>query len=405
MSEGGARRSLLPRSASRGSGRAHRVFHPLCGATLPVLARTLLRPGAVSPGRAHVALIALGMGVLRLPFTLAEAAFASAAIPKPGTYPSPVFIVGHWRSGTTHLANLLSRSGAFGFLSPMAVGLPAEALGLGRVVRPFVEQFFPKHRLIDEIALASDMPQEDELAMANLSTLSCQHGVYAPDRLIEEFDRGLFGTGVGAAEHARWAWMLERYVAKMTWSAGGKPLLIRNPASSTRIAAIRSIWPDARFIHIHRDPRAVFGSSVAMFATLLRELAIGRADGADPRALVRHVYPRLVTSVLDAAEALPAGAFVSVAHAALSRHPLETVAMVADAIGLDRGMEGTAAMADYAAAHRRAPRIHALTDADHRFLDRHGDLVRRLGYGEDMRPEPAPKPEPASFPSPLAIAS
>ena len=379
-------RSLLPLPASRGTGRAHRVFHPLCGATLPVLARTLLRPGAVSPRHAHVAAIALAMGVLRLPFTLAEAGFASAAIPRPGTYPAPVFIVGHWRSGTTHLANLLSRSGAFGILSPMAVGLPAEALGLGRIARPFVEQFLPTHRLIDEIALRSDMPQEDELAMANLSTLSCQHGIYTPDRLIEAFDRGLFGTDVGADAHARWARTLERYVAKMTWAAGGRPLLIRNPASSTRIAAIHAIWPDARFIHIHRDPHAVFGSSVAMFGTLLRELAIGPTRGADPRALVRHVYPRLVSALLEASETVPPSAFVSVSHEALSRHPLETVAAIADAIGLDHHMDGNRAMADYATAHRRTPRTHVLTDADRRFLDGHRDLVRRLGYGADGGP-------------------
>ncbi len=366
------------------------MFHPLCGATLPVLTRTLLRPGAVSPGRAHVALIALAMGALRSPFTLAEAGFAAAVVPKPGTYPSPVFIVGHWRSGTTHLANLLSRSGAFGILSPMAVGLPAEALGLGRVARPFVEQFFPTHRLIDEIALRSDMPQEDELAMANLSTLSCQHGIYAPDRLIEAFDRGLFGAGVTTTAHAKWARTLERYVAKMTWAAGGKPLLIRNPASSTRIAAIRAIWPDARFIHVHRDPHAVFGSSVAMFGTLLRELSIGPTRGADPRALVRHVYPRLIAALLDAAGTLPTGSFASVSHADLSRDPLGTVTTVADTIGLERQRSGEAAMSDYAAAHRRTPRIHVLTEEDGRFLDGQRGLVRRLGYREPDGRTPGP---------------
>ena len=283
------RRRLLPAPASRGSGRAHRVFHPLCGATLPVLLG-LLADGGVRPGRAHVAAIALGMATLRLPFTLGEAAWAGAALPRPGRYPAPVFIVGHWRSGTTHLANMLSRSGAFGILSPITVGLPAEARGLGRVAAPFIEQFFPRHRLIDEMALAPDLPQEDELAMANLSRLSCQHGVYFPRHLRAAFDRGLFGVGVSPREHALWARRLERFVAKMT-AAAGRPLLIRNPASSTRIAALRAIWPEARFIHIHRAPDAVIPSAAAMFGTLLRELSLGRHDDADPGALVRHVYP------------------------------------------------------------------------------------------------------------------
>ena len=132
----------LPKQSSRGRGRAHRLFHPLCGATLPTLARLLLQ-GGVAPGRAHVAAIAVAMAGLRLPFTLGEAAF-SALHGHDDDLPAPIFIVGHWRSGTTHLANLLSRSPAFGILSPMSVGLPAEALGLARVARPFVEQFFPR---------------------------------------------------------------------------------------------------------------------------------------------------------------------------------------------------------------------------------------------------------------------
>ncbi len=396
MSEAGPIRRLLPRPASRGSGRAHRVFHPLCGATLPVLARALVRRDTVSATRAPVALVALGMAVLRLPFTLGEAAFASAAIPRRGDYAAPVFIVGHWRSGTTHLANVLSRSGTFGILSPMAVGLPSEAIGLGRLARPFVEQFFPTHRLIDDIALRADLPQEDELAMANLATVSCQHGIYFPRRLLAEFDRGLFGIGVGAQEQARRDRALERYVAKMTWAAGGRPMLIRNPASSTRIPALRAIWPDARFIHIHRDPHAVFGSSVRMFGTLLEELALGPAGCTDARALVRHVHPRLIATLLRDLDDLPEGSAVSVAHAALARDPVGTVAMIAERLGLPRTAAGMAAMGTYAGAHRQRPRTHALHEEDRRFLERHSDLFARLGYAR-ARPEvDAERLEPAS---------
>ena len=77
-------------------------------------------------------------------------------------------------------------------------------------------------------------------------------------------------------------------------------------------------------------------------------------------------------------------------HADLSRDPLGTVTTVADTIGLERQRSGEAAMSDYAAAHRRTPRIHVLTEEDGRFLDGQRGLVRRLGYREPDGRTPGP---------------
>jgi hypothetical protein len=371
-----------PAFASRGKGRAHRVFHPLCGATLGTLTRLALQ-GGVSAERAHVMAIAFAMAALRLPFTAAEA--ACERVRARVDYPAPVFVVGHWRSGTTHLTNVLSRSGAFATLSPIAVGLPAEALGLGRVMAPLIEQFFPRTRLIDDLALAPDLPQEDELAMANLSTLSCNHGIYFPDRLEREFERGVFGAGVGAGEMAAWAGRLEAYVAKMTRAGGGRPLLIRNPANSARMPALRAIWPEARFIHIHRDPGAVFASSVRMFSTLVRELSLGRGE-ADVEGMVRRVYPRLMRTLIADAALLPEGRFAEVRYADLCRAPMAEIGRVHATLGLTLEPAGAAAMGAYLDGLRHRPAEHRFDPAIAAWLSETcGSILARLGYAEATR--------------------
>lgn len=379
MGEKSRFRIALPTVSSRG-GRAHRLFHPLCGATLPVLL-SALRAGDLAPRRTHVAGIAVAMAALRLPFTTAEALYSRARVPRPGHYPAPVFIVGHWRSGTTHLANLLSRSDAFGILSPMSVGLPAEALGLARIARPFIDQFFPANRLIDDMVLRADLPQEDELAMANLSTLSLLHGIYFPRRLRSEFDRSLFNVGVAPSEQERWAHVLERYVAKMTAAAGGRPLLIRNPASSTRIDQLLRIWPGARFIHIHRHPASVYGSSIRMFSTLIRELALGRAaHEGTVRHLVRHVYPRLMGALARAATAHPSGSFMSLPHAFLEADPGAALEEMRTVLGLPLAASDRAGMVCYARGHPRTPRSYPLDDSDAAFMREHRALFASFGY-------------------------
>ena len=375
--------------ASRGKGRAHRLFHPLCGAAPDTLIRLLLK-GGVSLPRAHVAAIALAVTGLRLPFTLAEALVARSKPPGP----APIFIVGHWRSGTTHLTNLLSRSPAFGILSPMSVALPCEARGFGRIVRPFIEQFFPRTRLIDDMPLRPDLPQEDELAMANLSTLSCNHGLYFPSRLLAEFDRGLFLDGVEAAELAQWSRRLAGFLGKMTRAGGNRPLLVRNPANSARIPLLRTIWPEARFIHIHRAPQDVCASSMRMFATLIRELSLDDATDADARAqaLVRHVYPRLMTRLLDDTATLPPGQFVEVPYESLRSHPLETLDRIHDTLGLPWVSTARGAVADQLARSRLYVPSKAETDAPAlEWLTGHPGIFARLGYpkpgrGADVAP-------------------
>jgi hypothetical protein len=91
----------LPEPASRGRGRTHRLFHPLCNASPGTLARLLLQ-GRIAAERAHVVAIALAMTGLRLPFTLAQVAACAVWLRLRGSGPAPVFVVGHWRSGTTH---------------------------------------------------------------------------------------------------------------------------------------------------------------------------------------------------------------------------------------------------------------------------------------------------------------
>ncbi len=267
--------------------------------------------GGVSPHRAHVAAIALCSAVLRLPFTVSERAALAWQLRRSPAMPAPLFVIGHWRSGTTHLANVLSRSPRFGILPPIAVGLPWEALGLARLIGPYIEQYLPRNRLIDDIALAPDLPQEDELALANMTPLSYYHGLYFPQALEANFNTGLFLEDCPEARIRTWAGALRQYVAKMTLHQGRRPLLIRNPVYSTRIPLLRAIWPDAKFIHIYRNPYAVYASSRRMFTTLLRELALQDAV-ADVDALVLRTYPRLMARLLEDAAMLPSGSFAEI---------------------------------------------------------------------------------------------
>ena len=164
--------------------------HPLSGADLPTLLAAAWRGGGVECGRRLAYAVCLGAALGRLPFTVAENLVVAAGQGSQGINPPPLFILGHWRSGTTHLYNILGKSPRFGYLDPLVTGLPWEARSLVRWLRPLLERALPEHRWIDNIPVNRNSPQEDEIALANMSTLSFYHGIYFPKMLRRQFPRG-----------------------------------------------------------------------------------------------------------------------------------------------------------------------------------------------------------------------
>lgn len=305
-----------------GSRRGASLAHPLCGSNLATLVTVLARNGGVRPARLPQAAIALGAVLGRLPFTALERAWVAWLRRVRPPMPAPVFILGHWRSGTTHLYNLLSRDPAFGIITPFATGLPWDLLGLSAVLRPLLERALPEHRFIDNIPVTPDSPQEDEIALANMSPLSFYHGLYFPSRFQENFDRGIFFDHCSPAEIAAWRRRFVYFLEKVSLDQGGRRLLIKNPVHTARVALLREIWPEAKFIHIHRDPRLVFVSMLNFYEKLFAQFALQRSDQVDAAAVVLETYPRMMTALLDQTAGLPADVFVELAFEGFERDPL-----------------------------------------------------------------------------------
>ncbi|MEM1021976.1 MAG: sulfotransferase, partial [Pseudomonadota bacterium] len=174
-----------------------RLTHPLCGANLATLAKATRRGGFPTGRGLPQYLIAWGAAIGRLPFTLGERVYAKLKAPK--DIAPPIFILGHWRSGTTHLYNILAKSEQFGFVTPFATALPWDILSIGTLMRPLLERSLPKHRYIDNVAVDAAAPQEDEIALANMTADSYYHALYFPQAFQAFFDRGVFFKHLGPA--------------------------------------------------------------------------------------------------------------------------------------------------------------------------------------------------------------
>ena len=185
----------------------HRVFHPLCGADPLTLVRLLLRHGPPSVQGTPAYAVALATSLVRLPFTALDLTLEAV---RPSSIPPPVFIVGFPRSGTTHLHNLMAASGVFATAPPVLAAMPWEARTLAPIVKPFIDPYLPRTRLIDEVAMGPEVPTEDEVGLANLAPGSYFHALYFPRNFAQDYRAGLLAPArEGAAD-----WPLGDYAVR-----------------------------------------------------------------------------------------------------------------------------------------------------------------------------------------------
>jgi len=309
------------------------LSHPLSGADLRTLARVLGRYGFGRRGAPQVAASLLA-AVGRLPFTAAEYAWVAARRGRVEPIAPPVFILGHWRSGTTHLYNVMARDPRFGFVTPFATALPWDILTIGRLFRPLLRRALPSHRYIDAVAIDEAAPQEDEIALANMTPLSYYHALYFPRHFNAIFDDAVFFDNLAPGEIARWSQRLRYLYLKLTMDQGGRRLLIKNPVYTARPALLRAMWPQAKFIHIQRNPYRIFPSMRNFWVKLFAEFALQDYAHVDIDAVVFRTYARMMDRLVDQTRDMPAGQFIEVRFEDFQARPIDVLGRIYDRLDL-----------------------------------------------------------------------
>ncbi len=297
--------------------------HPLLGADPGTLAR-LIAANRVPVSMWPRLMAFFGASLARAPLSLVERVWTAMRPDPLVDMQAPVFILGHWRSGTTHLFNLMSRDPRFAWPDPIATGLPWDFLLLGRALRPLLKRALPESRLIDNVEVNPDSPQEDEIALASMQGLSYYHALYFPRKLAERFERGAFpdenDVSTDLLDHR--ARRLKYYCRKLLLNMPGDTLLVKNPIYTGQVAWLRSLWPNARFVHIHRNPYVVFDSTRNFYRKLLPAYALQAFDADAAEPVILDAYPRMLERLYADTADVPENQFIEIAYADLDAQPM-----------------------------------------------------------------------------------
>lgn len=236
----------------------------------------------------------------------------------------PIFILGHWRSGTTLLHELLALDcerlacpSTFQAMSPQTF-LLTETLW----ARWFAG-LVPEHRPMDRMQIGFHSPQEDEFAIA-LMTLQSYYLAFSFPHAQSDYERYLTLKNLSAKELQQWQdaflWLLRKLTFKHR-----RQLVLKSPPHTARIRLLLALFPQAKFVHIHRHPYRVFQSMQHYFATAgwLTYLQKPDLQGCD-RAILRR-YRILYDAYFAQKDLIPAGQFHEIGFSDLEQDPIGRV--------------------------------------------------------------------------------
>lgn len=318
-------------------GRVSSVEHPHTLGSFRAWLRLLANGDGVDPHQLPRAFFVSLSTLLTSPLRAYERLLYDSVVCRTPIHPAPIFIVGHWRSGTTFLHYLLCQDANLGYLSTFQAFAPGLCLvGEKTFKRPLSWLAKKRHptREIDNIPLAFDSPEEDELAMANLSPYSFLHCYTFPRRATYIFERYVLFNGPTDSAAAEWSQVYLKLLRKATLRSGGKRLAIKNCSHTARLRTLLGLFPDARFVHIYRNPYDVFRSTRHLYVTVLRRAQLQEVTTGEVETLILRFYCELLRRFLMDRALIPPGHLVEVKYEDLEEQPLGQMQRVYESLGL-----------------------------------------------------------------------
>ncbi len=244
--------------------------------------------------------------------------------------PPPLFVLGIWRSGTTHLHNLLSKDDRFAYPNTYEVLFPHTFLCTEFWNSTGMQSLTPATRPMDNVKNGVGEPQEDEFALV-ASGLSFMLSLLVFPRTGGNYGRYLSLRSATPSEVDAWKAALMWFLRKLTFKHG-RPLILKSPGHTSRIKILLELFPDAKFVHIHRDPYDVFRSSQHTWSKVMSWWALQeQAPGAD--AVIRD-YVEVFDAYFEQRHLIPDENYCEVAFDDLERNPIGEVRRIYDELNL-----------------------------------------------------------------------
>lgn len=246
----------------------------------------------------------------------------------------PVFILGHWRSGTTFVHNVFSCDRHFGYNTTYQTVFPNLMLFGQPFFKKNMSWLMPDKRPTDNMELKVDLPQEEEFALANMMPYTYYNFWFLPKYTEEYCDKYLLFDTIDEKERQIFKDTFLKLIKVSLWNTRGTQFLSKNPPHTGRIRTLVEMFPNAKFIYLVRNPYTVFESTRSFFTNTIRPLRLQEISDEEIERNILTVYTKLFRKYEEEKSLIPAGNLIEIKFEDfeadafdLTRHIYETLSI------------------------------------------------------------------------------
>jgi len=262
---------------------------------------------------------------------LVQSAIFGKRVDTAAIQPDPIFILGHWRTGTTHVHNLLALDPRLSFPTTFECSAPHHCLLTDRLYPKLFSWLLPTKRAMDDMEVGFDRAQEDELALVALGAPSPYWSLGFPG---DRTGRRFLTLAVSDEERERWESTFLDFLRLVSFRHPGKPLVLKSPPHTGRLAVLARLFPRARFVHLVREPVTVFASTVRLWRENRALNALAPWSEEQLEREVLETLPEMYRNFEHDRAGIPPGQFHQMRYEDLVGDPLAALERCYGAIGL-----------------------------------------------------------------------
>lgn len=240
----------------------------------------------------------------------------------------PVFIIGHWRSGTTLMHELMSMDERLAFPTNFDAFIPHHFLVSRFALYPLVKLLMPKRRPMDNMALGLGSPQEDDFAL-------CSYGAPTPYRRIafpnrpnrEHLGLNLQQMSPEVIDQLRESM---QYFLKSLTVAYDSRLVLKSPPHTGRLKQLAEWFPEAKFVHMSRHPYKLVPSAMRLWKLIdmLQGFQVPKYDDTWLKNYIFECKDLMYSAYLEQRSEIPENQLVEVKFESLVQNPIEEMSRV-----------------------------------------------------------------------------